>query len=298
MPTPPPVDNLEWTVLRVLQWAAGYLKGRGVESPRAAAEILLAHVLGTERVQLYVRHDQPLVPAELTAFKEAIRRRLRHEPVAYIVGRKGFWTLDLKVTPEVLIPRPETELLVEQALALLKAHPADRPARVLELGVGSGAVLVTLAREAAVRHRFFGCDVAPGAVAVAQANAVSAGVSDRVHLWAADWFAGLNAGCEFDLIVSNPPYVRSAEIGTLQQEITGHEPRLALDGGPDGLRSYRPILAEAHRYLAPGGSLLLEIGSDQRAAVGRLAEGSGCYTGFECRRDYAGLDRLVVLHKK
>ena len=155
MPNSPSADNLEWTVLRVLQWATGYLKAHEVESPRAAAEILLAHVLRVQRLELYLRHDQPLVPAELSKFKDAIRRRLRREPVAYIVGRKGFWTLDLRVTPEVLIPRPETELLVEQALALLKARPDQAGARVLELGIGSGAVVIALATEAN-RNRFYG----------------------------------------------------------------------------------------------------------------------------------------------
>ena len=291
----PPPDNSEWTVLRVLQWAAGYLKGRAIESPRAAAEILLAHVLGLERVQLYMRHDQPLVPAELAAFKAVIRRRLRHEPVAYITGRKGFWTLDLKVDPEVLIPRPETELLVEQALAVLKGRPGA--GRVLELGVGSGAVVIALAA-ASEDGRFFGCDISPGALKIARVNAQSAGVAGRVHLWAGDWFDGLAPGSGFDLIVSNPPYVRSADIAALQPEIATYEPRPALDGGPDGLNSYRAILASAHRYLTPGGSLVLEIGCDQREAVARLADASGGYCGFDCRRDYGGLDRVVALRKK
>lgn len=297
MPSPPQADNPPWTVLRLLQWAVGYLKARGVESPRAAAEILLAHVLRLRRVDLYVRHDQPLVPAELAAFKEAIRRRLRREPVAYIVGRKGFRTLEVDVTPEVLIPRPETELLVEQALSLLRAWPGDGAAGVLEVGIGSGAVLIALATEVP-RHRFFGCDISPAAVAIALANARANGVSERVHLWTADWFGGLGAGCRFDLIVSNPPYVRSAEIDTLQPEVSQHEPRLALDGGPDGLRGYREILAAAPGHLAPGGSLVLEIGSDQRAAVQRLAAASGGYSDFACRSDYAGHDRVVTLQKK
>jgi release factor glutamine methyltransferase len=297
MPTSPPADNLEWTVLRVLQWAAGYLKAREVESPRAAAEILLAHVLRVQRLELYLRHDQPLVPAELSKFKDAIRRRLRHEPVAYIVGRKGFWTLDLRVTPEVLIPRPETELLVEQALAVLKARPGQAGARVLELGIGSGAVVIALATEAN-QNRLFGCDISPGAVVLAQANAIASGVSERVRFWAADWFEGVKPGCRFDLIVSNPPYVRSAEIGTLQPEISGHEPRLALDGGPDGLQSYRAILSAAPGYLAPGGSLVLEIGSGQCRAIRQLAEESGGYGDFDSRRDYAGHDRVIILRKK
>lgn len=298
MPSPQQADNpQQWTVLRLLRWAVGYLKTRGVESPRAAAEILLAHVLHLQRVDLYMRHDQPLVPAELSAFKEAIRRRLRREPVAYIVGRKGFRNLEVGVTPEVLIPRPETELLVEQALSLLRERPGDAAARVLEIGIGSGAVLIALATEAP-RHRFFGCDLSPAAIAVAHANAWASGVSGRVRLWAADWFGGLRTGCRFDLIVSNPPYVRSSEIDGLQPEVSQHEPRLALDGGTDGLRSYREILAAAPGYLAPGGSLVLEIGSDQRAAVQRLAAASGGYSDFACRSDYAGHDRVVTLQKK
>jgi release factor glutamine methyltransferase len=296
MPTSP-TGSLEWTVLRVLQWAAGYLKARGIESPRAAAEILLAHALGTERVQLYVRHDQPLVPAELAAFKDAIRRRLHHEPVAYIVGRKGFWTLDVQVSPDVLIPRPETELLVEQALGVLKAYPAGRIARVLELGVGSGAVLLALAAEAPM-HRYFGCDIAPGALALAAANAGAAGARERIHLWAGDWFAGVSEAVAFDLIVSNPPYVRSAEIDRLEPEIARWEPRCALDGGPDGLQSYRSILGGAHDHLAPGGRLMVEIGSDQREAVVRMAGDIGRYGPADCRRDYAGHDRVVAWRKK
>jgi len=298
MPNPPPAANLEWTVLKLLQWAADFLKERGIDSPRSTAELLLAHALDTDRVQLYVRHDQPLEKPELFVFKQQLLRRLRREPAAYILGRKGFWTLDLTVTPDVLIPRPETECLVEAALVVLKRHPAGRRGRVLDLGTGSGAIVLALAVEAP-EHCYFACDISPAAVVIAGRNARQAGVSGCVHFWAASWYSALKPGrAVFDLIVSNPPYVPSAAIDRLAPEIALHEPRLALDGDADGLRSYRALIGEADRYLAPGGSLLLEIGADQRTAVQQLAEQAGAYEGFGWSRDYSGHDRVVWLRKK
>jgi release factor glutamine methyltransferase len=298
MSNPPPATDLEWTILRVILWAAAYLKERGIDSPRSAAEILLAHALRTDRVQLYVHHDKPLEKAELAAFKELIRRRVRREPVAYIVGRKGFWTLDLAVGPEVLIPRPETECLVEAALAVLVKVPEGRCARVLDLGTGSGAVVLALAAEAG-RHRYFASDLSIAAVATARRNALAAGVAGRVEFFAADWFSALKQGGEpFDVIVSNPPYVARSALAELQPEIVRHEPHLALDGGPDGLKSYRAIIGAAGGHLAPDGALLLEIGSDQRDAVQRIAAQAGGYDDGRCVADYAGRDRVVALRKK
>jgi release factor glutamine methyltransferase len=298
MPNPPPAANLEWTVLKVLQWAAAFLRERGIDSPRSTAELLLAHALHTDRVQLYVRHDQPLERLELSVFKQLLLRRLAREPAAYILGRKGFWTLELTVTPDVLIPRPETECLVETALAVLKKYPAGRRGRVLDLGTGSGAIVLALAAEAP-EHSYYACDISPAAAAIARSNAGEAGVPGRVDFWVTGWFSALKPGrALFDLIVSNPPYVPSAAIDRLAPEIALHEPRLALDGDADGLRSYRTIIGEAYRYLAPGGSLLLEIGADQRPAVQQLAEQAGTYEGFGWSRDYSGRDRVVWLRKK
>jgi len=298
MSNPPPAVDRKWTILGVIQWAAAYLKERGIESPRSAAEILLAHALQTDRVQLYVHHDKPLEKAELAVFKELIRRRVRREPVAYILGRKGFWTLDLAVGPEVLIPRPETERLVEAALAVLVKVPEGRCARVLDLGTGSGAVVLALAAEAG-RHRYFASDLSTAAVATARRNARAAGVGGRVEFFAADWFSAIKRRCEpFDVIVSNPPYVTRSALTELQPEIVRHEPHLALDGGPDGLNSYRAIIGAAGSHLAPGGALLLEIGSDQREAVLRIAAQAGGYDDARCVADYAGRDRVVALRKK
>jgi len=298
MSNPPPAIDLEWTILRVLLWAAAYLKERGIESPRSAAEILLAHALRTDRVQLYVHHDKPLEKAELAAFKDRIRRRVRREPVAYIVGRKGFWTLDLAVGPQVLIPRPETECLVEAALAVLVKVSEACCARVLDLGTGSGAVVLALAAEAG-RHRYFASDLSIAAVAFARRNAHAAGLGGRVQFFAADWFSALKQGvAPFDLIVSNPPYVTRSALAELQSEIVQHEPHLALDGGSDGLKSYRAIIGAAGSHLAPGGALLLEIGSNQREAVQQIAAQAGGYEDVQCAADYAGRDRVVSLRKK
>lgn len=297
MSSPLPATRLEWTILRVLQWASGFLRNRGIESPRAAAEILLAHALGTDRVHLYMHHDQPLEPDELAVFKGFIQRRLRREPVAYIVGRKGFWSLDLKVAPAVLIPRPETERLVETALAWLSGRAHHRPASVLDLGTGSGAIVLALASEAGA-HRFFASDLSPEAVAVARCNAAAAGLATRVSFFVGDWLGAVRAVPAFDLIVSNPPYVVRSAMDGLPPEIAWYEPRVALDGDADGLRCYRAIIGQAHLHLQPGGALMLEIGYDQRQAVLRIAEQSGAYESFRCIQDYGNHDRVLTMRKK
>ena len=297
MPTPPPAANLQWTVQRILQWASGYLKDRGIDSPRSAAEIMLAHALGTDRIHLYMYPDKPLKKTELAVFKDYIRRRIRREPVAYIVGRKGFWSLELGVTPAVLIPRPETECLVEAALAVLAGRAIVPAARILDLGTGAGAIVLALASEAGA-HCFFASDVSPEAVAVARRNAAAAGLSERVHFFVGDWFSAVRPDPVFDLIVSNPPYVARGDMAGLQPEIVRYEPKLALDGDEDGLRSYRAIVGAAHLHLKPGGTLMLEIGHDQREAVQSMAAQTGVYDGWGCQRDYGGHDRVMTMKKK
>lgn len=297
MPNPSPPTNPEWNILRILQWAGGYLKKQGIESPRAAAEILLAHALGTDRVHLYTHHDQPLEKPELAVFKTLIQRRLKREPVAYIVGSKGFWSLDLGVTPAVLIPRPETERLVEAALAWLAARSPGQAADIMDLGTGSGAVVLAIACETS-GHRLYASDISPEAIAVAKRNAERVGAAERVRFAVGDWLCALRRGPVFDLVVSNPPYVASGEWSRLQPEIVRYEPRLALDGDEDGLRCYRTIVAAAHHHLKAGGALMMEIGCDQREAVRRIAEYSGAYTAFDCLKDYGGRDRVVTMRKK
>ncbi|MFO7706660.1 MAG: peptide chain release factor N(5)-glutamine methyltransferase [Desulfobacterales bacterium] len=298
MSSPSQSTDEAWTILKLLRWSAAFLQQRGIDSPRTAAELLLAHALHLERLQLYMRYDQPLEKAELAAFRELLRRRLRREPVAYILGRKGFWSLDLQVGPEVLIPRPETELLVDAALESLAKHPPGKPARVLDLGTGSGAVVLALAA-AAPQHRYVASDLSVAALAMARRNAREAGCGGRVAFFAADWLCALRRDSEpFDLILSNPPYIARMALEGLQPEIARYEPRLALDGGADGLQSHRAIIAAAGRHLAAGGSLMLEIGADQREGVRTLAEQAASYGAMRCLKDHAGCDRVAVLVKK
>ena len=287
----------DWTILKLLAWTTSFFKSHGIESPRADAEILLAHTLGSERITLYAHHDQPLNPDELRRFKAFIKRRAAREPVAYIVGRKGFWSLELAVTPDVLIPRPETECLVERALEFLPRDAAAGTLRVLELGTGSGAIVLALAQERPT-HRFYALDRSTAALVVARRNARRAGLQGRVHFWAANWCDAFRPGPPlFDLIVSNPPYVRAADIAGLQPEIGRFEPPRALDGGPDGLRELGRIIRQAPPFLNAGGRLLLEIGWDQAKALRVLAADCGPYREATVFQDYSGLDRVLQLKK-
>ncbi len=286
-------DVEAWTIISMLRWATAYFGRYGIDSPRATAEILLAHALGLSRIDLYVKHDLPLRPDELQRFRDLIKRRHRREPVAYIVGEKQFWGLDLAVDPSVLIPRPETEHLVEAALAHLPKDGEGPRQWVLDAGTGSGAIVLALAHER-TRHVFIGVDRSPAAVAIAGKNARIHGLGDRVAFLAADWFSAFGGKSgRFDLLVSNPPYIRSAALASLQPEIRGYEPRAALDGGADGLDAYRVLLPAARQLVRAGGTLLMEIGCDQRAGIEALAGRLGGVSFVRCIHDYAGLDRVV-----
>lgn len=283
-----------WTILKVLTWTADHFRNRNVESPRASAEILLAHALGLRRIDLYLRYDQPLEPEELDRFRPLIRRRTAGEPVAYVVGEREFWSMPVGVDPSVLIPRPETEILVEAALAEIPPS-AEGVRRVLEAGTGSGAPILAVAAERP-GHAYFASDRSREALRTARANAVRNGLDGRIRFFQADWLAPLRPGAgAFHLILSNPPYIPSGEIDGLQVEVARYEPRSALDGGPDGLRAVRRLIRECPAVLAPGGTLLMEIGHDQRAAVERLAEASGEWSDVRFRADFAGRDRVVRL---
>ncbi len=288
----------EWTIIKLLKWATTYFRSHDIESPRASAEILLAHALDLGRIDLYLRYDQPLDGEELSRFKALIKRRLKREPVAYIIGQKGFWSIDLNVSGDVLIPRPETECLVDAALEALSAATPDGGQRILELGTGSGAVVLALATQHADRL-YYASDISLSAIRIARDNARRLNLEKSIRFFGGDWFAPLNPECGcFDLILSNPPYIKSEELEDLQPEIFNFEPIRALDGGPDGLSSIRRIIDQAHRYLNPGGILLLEIGHDQKADVQQLMEHCGQYDQFVCIPDYGGRDRVVQMRKK
>ena len=293
----------EWTILSLLKWSTGYFKSHDIDSPRATAEILLAHALNLKRIDLYLRYDQPLLKTELAAYKSLLKRRTGREPVAYITGVREFWSGAFSVGPDVLIPRPDTECIVETALNFLTssmypdATDDERPLRgwVLELGVGSGAIVVTLASERPF-CRYVATDISMNAVLTARRNAESRGVGGQIQFVAGDWLEMVSPKTPlFDMILSNPPYIPSGEIPELQPEVARFEPRLALDGGADGLSAVRRIIYSAHRVLNPGGRLLLEIGCSQAQDVVKIIESSQSYATFRVIQDYAGHDRVVVM---
>ncbi len=273
-----------WTVLKLLRWTADYFAGRGIDSPRLDAELLLADMLGLDRVGLYLNFERPLQADELAAFRERVRRRAAREPLAYILGKTEFWSLPFKVTPAVLIPRPDTELLVEEALRRLTGA-----ARILDVGTGSGALAIALAHERP-ECKVTAIDLSPAALAVATENACNNRVTERIGFESGD----LNALPEgpFDLVVANPPYIPSGELVTLMPEVRDFEPHLALDGGSDGFDAYRALARQADAVLAPGGWLLVEVGIGQAAAVQELFARAGL-TEIFVSRDLAGIERVV-----
>lgn len=273
--------------------AAAFLAGHGVLSPRLDAEVLLAHVMGGNRTELYLR-DSP-APHQRDAFWRTLKRRARREPGAYITGVQEFWSLEFTVNRHVLIPRPETERVVEVGLELLGSYPAPR---ILDLGTGSGCMAVTLASQLS-QARVWACDVSAEALAVARTNAVAHNVADQITFMRADMRQRLPEGAApaFDLIVSNPPYIAAPEFATLQAEVRDWEPRLALDGGRDGLDFYRRLLQDCPVQLRPGGWLVMEIGSTQSAAVMRMARSQDNLSECRLSYDYAGLPRVVSVRR-
>ncbi|RMF42506.1 MAG: peptide chain release factor N(5)-glutamine methyltransferase [Deltaproteobacteria bacterium] len=272
-----------WTVLGVLKWTAGHLRAKGVENGRLDAEWMLADLLGLDRVGLYLHFDRPLQADELAAYRERVRRRARREPLQYIVGHCEFWSLRFRVEPGVLIPRADTEVLVEEALARM----ADT-GTLLDVGTGSGCIALSLLHERQNWHGL-GLDCSEEALRIARANAAALGLAGRIDL-ARGELTMLPEG-PFDLIASNPPYIPAADLADLMPEVRDHEPRLALDGGPDGLQAYRHLAGQVDR-LTSGGWLLVEVGIGQAQAVRDLLAEAGL-TDLFVRDDYAGIPRVV-----
>ena len=284
----------EWTIIKLVQWATTYFRNHDIDSPRGTAEILLAHVLNTRRIDLYLRYDQPLIPTELERFKVLIKRRLNREPVAYILESKEFWSMDLQVTRDVLIPRPETECLVEKALELLALDSNEESKLILELGTGCGAIILALASENP-RHSYWATDISINAIRIARQN----GLNGMVHFITGDWFAPLRSTPGlFDLIVSNPPYIKSEDLIRLQPEIHAYEPLLALDGAADGLHCVRHIIESAYLFLNPRGVIILEIGHDQKEPLKQMIAECGQYENVDFYQDYSGYDRILQMNRK
>lgn len=289
------IHDSSWTIIKLLSWTAAYFRDRGIDSPRLTAEILLAHALGVGRIDLYLRYDQPLSYDELAEFKKMIKRRAAREPVDYIVGEKEFFGRRFFVSPQVLIPRPETEILVETAIGILSESPV-RPMRVLDAGTGSGAIVISLAIDRS-GYQYLASDISMAAIAVAVTNARMHGVAGKISFFAGDWLAPLSPDFRASLIVSNPPYIPSEQIPLLEPEVRGHEPIAALDGASDGLSAIRRIIDRAPDCLVDGGYLLLEIGYGQKVAVDCLARENGQFADIAFIRDLAGIDRVAVLRK-
>ena len=281
-----------WTIVKILDWTKQYFTDKGIENPRLDAEVLLCAVLKCQRINLYVHFDQPLKAEELQQYREYVLRRGKQEPLAYILGEQAFMHYVFKVTPAVLVPRPETELLVESLVKLLEGAES---LELLDLGTGSGAILVSLlamlpqARGTAV-------DISAPALAVAGENAQLIGVSERFTPVLSDLYRELPLTKKYDLIVSNPPYIPTADLSSLAADVR-KEPQGALDGGRDGLNFYRRIVAEADKYLSVQGILAFEIGICQAEVVVNLCREHG-FVKTAIRKDYAGIERMIFATKE
>jgi release factor glutamine methyltransferase len=281
------------TIQGRLEEAVKVLRKAGIVSPRLDAEVLLCHVLHVDRTQLLMRGHSMLTDQESRCFRQWVARRELNEPVAYIVGEKEFWSLSFYVNRHVLIPRPETEILVEEVLRILPGID-HRPARILEIGVGSGAISVALAASQE-NMQMVATDISSEAIAVARLNAAKAGVAERIQFLVGSLFADLSG--VFDVIVSNPPYISDEEFLSLPDDVRKFEPSEALLGGSEGISLHREIIGGGSQYLEAGGYLIMEIGAGQRRRLEDLLRETGSYANILCRQDYAGCDRVILARR-
>lgn len=276
------------TLVQAWTHARDRLRAAGVDSPVIDSRLLLEAASGATRADIITDPYRVVSAEQLQVLDGYLERRSRREPVSRILGRKGFWKIMLSVTPHVLSPRPDTEVLVDLAL---KTFPEGRPFTVLDMGVGSGAVLLSVLAERPAA-RGLGTDVSPEALAVARENAANLDLNDRAAFMRTSWASGLG-DASFDIVLSNPPYIPSADIDGLDPEVKDHDPRLALDGGPDGLAAYRELAPEILRVLKPGGTFAVEIGSEQAADVSTLFRDAGAFN-VSTVRDLGDRDRVVT----
>lgn len=291
-------DGRAWTVQALVAWTTKFFAEKGIDNPRLDAEVLLAHALGENRIDLYLRPERKVPPEILAVFKGFLQRRARREPVAYITGRREFYSIPLQVGPEVLVPRPETEHVVERALAegrRLDRLDPFRVTRILDVGTGSGNIAIALARHLP-RAKIFATDRSRAALSLAKRNALSSlGPARAIRFLQADLFVGLHPEkARFDLIVSNPPYIPSGQRDNLPPEVRAYEPWSALDGGADGMDVLRALLEDGPRYLAKGGVLVCEFGEGQKGPLLDLATRTGSFASVEFDSDYAGKPRVLV----
>ncbi len=283
-------QNASWTLGALLDWTAQHLAQKGVECPRLDAEVLLAHAAGCKRIDLYgTRHAETATPEVRQAYRDLIRRRLEGCPVAYLVGRKEFYGMELQVGPAVLIPRPDSEHVVMECLALAKLKESPT---ILDIGTGSGNLPLAIAKHHPTA-RVTTIDLSADALAMAQENARKHGLLERIRFLQGDLFAPLPQEDRFDFIISNPPYIAAADIPALPVGVRQYEPHLALDGGAGGFAVFERLIDQARRHLEPGGYLLLEIGSPQEAPARQRLAGYAEYQLAPTVHDYSGHPRVL-----
>jgi release factor glutamine methyltransferase len=288
----PPTNS--WTIDRLINWSTDYLEQKGVDNPRLDAEVLLSHLLGIERVEIYLNPERSLNQTRFSDFKSLIRKRGQRKPLQYLVGKQEFWSLDFKINEDVLIPRPETEILIEEAVRIMsKESSSISRHRILDMGTGCGVIAVSLAKELESAW-ILATDISRSALGIARENAARHQVRERILFLGADLFNPLreNHFC-FNLIVSNPPYIPSGGFNQLEPEIRDFEPRQALNGGEEGLEFLREIAKQADKFLLPAGWLLLEVGEGQAEKVTGFLKESGRYRTPMIIKDYADRQRVV-----
>lgn len=283
---------MNWTSSKILTWSVERLVKAGVSSPRLEAEILLAKAIRGRRQDVYLNPDRVLNLQELSDQQNFIRRRILREPISYILGQREFWSLDFKVTTEVLVPRPETEVLIERLIEIHKNCPTNGSPNILDIGTGSGNIAIVVAREI-FDSRVTAVDISPAALAVAAENSHFHGVP--IQFIQSDLFENVTG--QFDYILSNPPYIASWELETLMPDVKDYEPRTALNGGQDGLNYYKRIIPDAWNHLKDDGVLVMEIGMDQAVDIRCLMDQHGGYEEPEVTSDYSGRDRVISVRK-
>ncbi|MBN1391710.1 MAG: peptide chain release factor N(5)-glutamine methyltransferase [Sedimentisphaerales bacterium] len=288
----------DWTIQKLLNWVAEYLQNKGVDSPRLSAELLLSNVLGLKRIELYTQFDKIVTEEQLDKLHDLVERAGKHEPIAYLAGKTEFYSLELVVTSDCMIPRPETELLVERAIEFLRSR--SRKQLVCDLCTGSGCIATAIARYFP-DCRIIATDISDAALSVAAKNIDKHQLKEKVKLLCGDLFdpimPQLDAG-GFDLIVCNPPYVTAAEYQKLDKNVKVYEPKVALFAGDDGLDIYRRIIGKVEQFLKPDAALMLEIGCEQAQAVRKLLGKAGCFSEITIEKDFRGNDRLAIAKRK
>lgn len=292
-------EGQTWTVRRILEWTSGFFARKNVEPARLSAELILAHVLNLPRIKLYTDYERPLTEKELTACRELVRRAGEQEPIAYLTGKAHFFNLEFEVTRDVLIPRPDTETLVENVLQFVRHQGGFEAPRVLDLCTGSGCIAAAIAHHLKTAV-VTATEIGPAAVAIARKNIERLGLSGRVLIEEGDLFEPLSRMVDvqpFNLIVANPPYIPTAQIESLDRSVREYEPIQALDGGLDGLVIHRKIFSEAPQRLTPSGRIYLEIAFDQGELAQQLAREYPAFEDVRILKDFGGRDRVLTAKK-